>query len=528
MKYSVKLLLWTLLMVLVAAIIYAAMWGYKRITAVDDTVAEEQIGSTLKQAIAQLAAAPPVPALGRITDADDVPELANAYIERLKRMRSGDIADLRRELPRAILRYESGVRSENEALRLMTVVHGAYASALPALDKWVAEEPDSYAALITRGAVRSAIGWHWRGSDYIPYTPKENLAEMTRWHQLAVDDFVRALSKSRYPVFAVERLISISVAHGWQQESKKLYLAGERLSPSSDALYSAYERAVYGEWGTGSAPAAKAFLKHAEDNGVSFKVRSSLMRGLINFDSGNKYSIGEPDALPYAVVFTEKYDIGWWRRAEVEQSEGLYEAALKSLRRAAEDSPASAELMQDITYVLNKLEREDDVKLALRRAADLGSDWAQDQIIANMIWERHGEKRDWAKIKQECEASAEILNPAGQNCVGGLYFDGLAGYPKDHAKAISYFELAARQGNERAQHDYGWMLIQGMGITEDRKKGLFFMRNSARKKFPPALDKLKQLGERTDNLEWQANWWESKSRDIKRLLDRGVEWKQHY
>ena len=123
-------------------------------------------------------------------------------------------------------------------------------------------------------------------------------------------------------------------------------------------------------------------------------------------------------------------------------------------------------------------------------------------------------KRDWDKLRKECETSAEMLNPWGQNCVAGLFFEGLAGYPRDRAKAIAFFELAARQGNERAQHDYGWMLIQGMNVKPDREKGLFYMRNSARHKFEPALQKLKQLGERTDNLEWKANPLEDRKRDL--------------
>ena len=124
--------------------------------------------------------------------------------------------------------------------------------------------------------------------------------------------------------------------------------------------------------------------------------------------------------------------------------------------------------------------------------------------------------------------SAEMRNASGQNCVGGLYSDGLAGYPKDNVKAIKFFELAARQGNDQAQHDYAWMLIYGEGVKADRKKGLFYMRNSARQKFEPALNKLKQLGERTDNLEWQASPTDTARRNSKRSLDQGTTWTGRY
>ena len=106
--------------------------------------------------------------------------------------------------------------------------------------------------------------------------------------------------------------------------------------------------------------------------------------------------------------------------------------------------------------------------------------------------------------------------------------EGLAGYPRDNAKSVAYYELAARQGNDRAQHDYGWSLIQGSGVKQDREKGLFYLRNSARQKFEPAVNKLKQLGERTDNLEWRANTLESGKRKLERLLDRGETWRGRY
>ena len=254
------------------------------------------------------------------------------------------------------------------------------------------------------------------------------------------------------------------------------------------------------------------------------------MRQLININSGNRFAIGKPDALPHAIEFSERVNTidAWWWRSKVETSLDLHEASLNSLLRVAAKYPSSHAVMADITWVLNKLGRPDDYKLALRRTAELGSDWAQGQIIANMIWERHGEKRDWAKIRKECEVSADMLNPSGQNCIGGLYFEALAGYPKDHAKAIANFELAARQGNERAQHDYGWMLIQGMGVPPDRAKGIFYVRNSARQKFEPALGKLKQLGERTDNLEWKISPLEDAKRKMERLLDRGDAWQGQY
>ena len=523
MKTSIKVLLFA---ALGAAIMGAVAYAVLRSEDPKSRADQEKIGTDLRRAVGMLEAMPPVPLLKLVSDVPSTPTSFGDEIQRQAKMRTGDISQIRRDFPAALLRFESGEISDSAAAIAVSAAHGPYDKAIPALDQWIAEEPNSYAALVTRGIVRYRLGWHWRGGDYVAYTPLENLAEMTRLQALAVDDFVSALSKTKYPVMAIGHLISIAVAQGWSDEAKKLYLAGERLNPSSDELFASYKQILYGEWGTGSLPAAKAFLRRAEENGVSLEARSELMRHLLNADGANRFSIGRPDALPHAVAFTDRYGTidAWWWQSKVESSVGRYEYALKSLRRVIEKNSTSVDALGDMVTLLRKLNRPDDVKAAMRRIADLGSDWAQGEIINDMIWERNGEKRDWPKIRKECEMSAEMRNPSGQNCVGGLYSDGLAGYPKDNAKAIQFFELAARQGHSQAQHDYAWMLIHGQAVKADREKGLFYMRNSARQKFEPALNKLKQFGERTDNLDWKASAAETTKWNLKRLLDRGAEW----
>lgn len=527
MKSSTKFLTLAAIAIAVAC---GAVFGYKKFGDSGKDVGEEHIGTALKKAIALLDAMPPVPALKPPAAVETAPEQFAEYVDRMAQIRRGDISAIRLNLPTALLRFEAGEGTEDQVMRAVSSAYRSHGKALPAFDEWVAMEPDSYAALVSRGIVRSRLGWHLRGGDYIPYTPKENLLEMTRLHLLAIDDLQLALSKSRYPVLAIDELISIAMAHGWKNESKKLYVAGERLSPSSSQLFLSYKPILYAEWGTGSIPAAKAFLRRAEDNGVSLEARSALMRHLLNIDSHDRFSIGKPDALPHAVEFSERYNTidGWWWRSSVERSLSRWEDALKSLRHVAEKNPSSDEVFTDIASVLLNLNRTDDLKLAMRRAADLSNDWAQDEIISDMVWETNGAKRDWEKIRKECEASAEMLNPSGQACLGMLYLEGMAGYPKEKTKATAWYELSARQGNSRGQHDYGWMLIEGIGVTADREKGLFYMRNSARQGFSLALEKLQRLGERTDNLEWKASTAEDAKRKIERMLDRGTAWQGRY
>jgi hypothetical protein len=65
-----------------------------------------------------------------------------------------------------------------------------------------------------------------------------------------------------------------------------------------------------------------------------------------------------------------------------------------------------------------------------------------------------------------------------------------------------------------AQHDYGWMLVKGDGVAQDRITGVRWLRAAARQGSEVAKDKLRGLGEPLDEIRPASPRW----RDLLKLL----------
>lgn len=67
-----------------------------------------------------------------------------------------------------------------------------------------------------------------------------------------------------------------------------------------------------------------------------------------------------------------------------------------------------------------------------------------------------------------------------QYIYGMFCYDGLAeGVPCDYVEAAEWFEKSAAQGYLDARTQLGKMLLLGMGVTEDRKRGKQLLNQAA-------------------------------------------------
>ncbi len=57
--------------------------------------------------------------------------------------------------------------------------------------------------------------------------------------------------------------------------------------------------------------------------------------------------------------------------------------------------------------------------------------------------------------------------PTEQAWIGEYYYRGSHGYPEDYAKALYWFEKAAKQDNGKALYFLGWMYEHGQGVKKD-------------------------------------------------------------
>lgn len=97
----------------------------------------------------------------------------------------------------------------------------------------------------------------------------------------------------------------------------------------------------------------------------------------------------------------------------------------------------------------------------------------------------------------------------------------------DYEEAVGWFIMAASQGDPAGQYDLGRMYESGNGIDRDLAKAFYWTRQSARKNYLAAVDKmtrvykLGELGQKPD-LE-QVKYWDTKYKRLKAEKDAADE-----
>jgi TPR repeat protein len=202
-------------------------------------------------------------------------------------------------------------------------------------------------------------------------------------------------------------------------------------------------------------------------------------------------------AVPFAERATALDDRAprWRYRGRAERDHGVFDEALTSYARAVALEPDAYDNYAERGYVYERRGQLAEARADYEKGARLGSYYAQERVMRVYVHGELGMKRDYAAAREWCEAAAAMANPWGDFCIGGLYFDGLGGLPRDQAEAYKWFRRAAEKGHDTAQHDVGWMLVQGKGVPANREEGIEWLRKSARQGHEYAKAKLEQLGE---------------------------------
>jgi TPR repeat protein len=95
-----------------------------------------------------------------------------------------------------------------------------------------------------------------------------------------------------------------------------------------------------------------------------------------------------------------------------------------------------------------------------------------------------GADREALRLIQQ---SADVGSPEGAHRLGLIYALGLAGVPRDDAKAASLFEKAAAAGNTRAQINLGILYLAGRGVPRDVVLARSWLEKAALSDDPQAL-----------------------------------------
>jgi TPR repeat protein len=416
--------------------------------------------------------------------------------EILVALNAAKVDELERLLGGLQAAYEGGALQEDALARVFQLFDHVIPGTLPGFHAWVAKFPLSYAARVARGRQLVALGWQARGGKWAHETPQENFREMERLHGLAIADLKASFALAQRPFLSVETLIGIARGGGERATIEALFEAGVRVAPQAFPIYRAHMFSLEPRWG-GSIESMRGHVARAKDDGLPAREIGWLEAWVLLVDHDAEIRSNPRAAIPYAAQATGLDDRAprWRERGNTEREHGFFDEAIGSYNRAIELDPDAYEGYAERGYVYERRGLLAEARADYEKGARLGSYYAQERVIRGHVYGELGMKRDHAVAREWCEAAAAMANPWGDFCIGGLYFDGLGGLPKDQAAAFKWFLRAAEKGNDTAQHDVGWMMVQGKGVAPNRAEGIEWLRKSARQGHQYAKAKLEQLGE---------------------------------
>lgn len=410
---------------------------------------------------------------------------------------TGDFGRLERELAPLLARFEqTGSAAADDHLHRIADRLADRPQSYTVAQHWVAAYPRSYLAHAVLGLALISEGERARGSKFAAETPRQNFDALREHVLRAVPALQTAAGLSPRPVLALRGFASAELYEGGRDASERLERVGLALSPHSHWHWWIGMTDRLPQW-RGSIEAMQAWVEQARAAGAPDRVLRDLRARVMlaqSFAERQRNQRAEPAVMER--IATE-LDRPWlWKS----YGDALFNAsrpdeALQAYARAIASSPEDyLEARYWRARLLLGMGRSADGLPDMERAARGGFGPAQQWLIDAYAYGNRGLPRDLDKLRPWCELAALHGHGWGDFCLGGMYFDALAGYPRDQAIALRYFEIAARKGHPVAQHDYGWMLVQGRSLAPDREAGIRWLRASAAQGSEVAKDKLRSLG----------------------------------
>jgi TPR repeat protein len=160
---------------------------------------------------------------------------------------------------------------------------------------------------------------------------------------------------------------------------------------------------------------------------------------------------------------------------------------LMALLAMAEAAPAQQAGVQDVAPALQPAVaayRAGDRAAAETALRGLASGNPDAQAWLGAVLLDRGADREALRLIQQ---AADAGSPEGAHRLGLIYALGLAGVPRDDAKAASLFERAAAAGHTRAQINLGILYLAGRGVPRDVVLARSWLEKAALSDDPQAL-----------------------------------------
>lgn len=473
------------------------------LTACDRAAAREAVPTAFRDAISR--AATPAGTMDRLralaaqanadpsADAPPLPALPQMQVA----FWTGEFDRLEREVAPLLARFEqTGSAAADQRLHDLVESLAEPPRAHAVAAQWAQRMPRSHLARAVYGHALLREGERARGEKAASETAAARFDEMHGWIERAAAELAAAAETSPRPMLALTGLLSAELYTGTRRSGEELADLGLRLSPHSYAPWWRQMTVLLPQW-RGSLPAMQQWHARAQAAGVPDRLLRDLAARIDLAASAAERRANQRATPVVMQQIAARHDRPWlWKAAgDALQNAVQPDEALKAYTRAidgARDDYPDARYWR--AQLLMGAGRAAEALPDFERAARSGHAEAQAWLIQAFAYGNRGLPRDLDRLRGWCELAATHGNAWGEFCLGGLYFDGLAGYPREQGMALRYFALAADKGHAVAQHDYGWMLVQGRAVPADRDAGVAWLRKAAAQGSEVARDKLRSLG----------------------------------
>ncbi|MDO9466166.1 MAG: hypothetical protein Q7J36_02585 [Thiobacillus sp.] len=405
------------------------------------------------------------------------------------RVAQQDVAALQAYFSRYQHQYEADPATERPLIQLYWALMRETDAGLATLyDRWVNTVPNSYEARMARAMYR------WGQADLIAEPVAYQGVNADRaWQdyrslmQQAREDVEASLKLTARPLVSYRVLIALCDAMRDGPCVEQAFREGVAQAPHSLALRRGYIAAIASDSVHANVIADARAQGMASDHLKVLEAEKQLSdsRKIMRADGGTEVAIHESIAQTVQDPWLDQR-IGhmFYRRS-------FYPRALEFYSRALAGNPN----LDGALYWRARTYFEMGDLLAGRadmmRAALMGNPQANRHLIDQHVQASNGAARDEVAMTRWCGIAARRGQAYGAFCLGDVYANGYAGYPRDREKSLAWTRLAAERGMPMAQHDLGVMQLKGLGIPQDRAAGIGWLKLSAQGGFEYAERKLR-------------------------------------
>ncbi|HYY61878.1 MAG TPA: DUF4034 domain-containing protein, partial [Burkholderiales bacterium] len=240
--------------------IVQGMLGLEQLRVSFTVLTNEGRKSVPAEALAMLREARLEPAGARRGATPDAPRLPERAALRAL-FEAGKFAELDADLRAVQDAYRRGLIEEEQAARAFGFLKTHDPERRARFDRWVAEQPASYAARLLRGDYLVGLAYLARGSAVAKRTSRAQFKEMDALLAAALEDLGAALKLDPYPVLAAAPIVDAAQAIGADEQAAAAAAAALALDSGAYYVRHAYLANLQPQWG-GSLEQMAAALEH--------------------------------------------------------------------------------------------------------------------------------------------------------------------------------------------------------------------------------------------------------------------------